>query len=106
MGSLWSCRCGTPPSRSGMGLQCSKSRTASLSAVGYTSTGHYPRSMALTDQGLLLVGNQKDNSLTLLLMNLATGSIIKVTPDLPLGNSPAFVGVFETGAACESGAVV
>merc|ERR1712216_1002761 len=57
----------------------------------YVPVGHYPRSMALFS-GNLVVGNQKGNSLTVLKPG-ASGDLT-VSAEIPLGASPAFVGVF------------
>jgi len=78
------------------------SQGASLSFVGYTGVGHYPRSMVLAPDGLLIVGNQKDNSLSFLTLNLETGALTKASQDLSLGDSPAFVGIFDTAKGCSS----
>lgn len=82
----------------------------SLTFKDYTAVGHYPRSMTLTktgsQAGLVIVGNQKDNSLTLLNFDLASGALHKAAEDLPLGDSPAFVGIFETAKGCAAQATL
>ena len=54
----------------------------------------------------MIVGNQKDNSLTLLNFDLASGALHKAAEDLPLGDSPAFVGIFETAKGCAAQATL
>lgn len=71
----------------------------SLSFKQYASVGHYPRSMALTTDGVLIVGNQKGNSLSLLQLD-SSGMLSRITDDVTIGQSPAFVGVFKLATSC------
>jgi len=73
---------------------------SSISFVGYTGVGHYPRSMALTEDGLLIVGNQKGNSLSFLSLDLGRGTLAKLGDDMSISDSPAFVGIFDLGDGC------
>lgn len=76
-----------------------------LAFVEYAPVGHYPRSMILTDDGLVITGNQKDNSLTLLRFD-GFGHLTRIDEDIPIGQSPAFVGVFNLPSACSSSVLV
>jgi len=71
-----------------------------LCFVGYTIVGHYPRSIALTDDNMLIVGNQKDNDLTFLQFDQEKGTLMKVADNLKVSGKPAFVGLFDTADGC------
>jgi 6-phosphogluconolactonase len=86
------------------GITVYKVHEGGLSFVQYAPVGHYPRSMILTDDDLVITGNQKDNSLTLLRFD-GFGHLTRIDEDIPIGESPAFVGVFDLPSAC-SGAVL
>jgi len=73
--------------------------SVSLNLISYTAVGHYPRSMALKDDGLLIVGHQRANSLSLLNFDFVSGALTK-SGDLDLGDSPAFVGIFDLPESC------
>lgn len=75
-----------------------------LSFLQYVPVGHYPRSMILTDDGLVITGNQKDNSLTML--RFESGRLTRIDEDIPVGQSPAFVGVFDLPSVCSSSVLV
>jgi len=71
-----------------------------LCFVGYTIVGHYPRSIALTDDNLLIVGNQKDYDLTFLQFDEEMGTLTQVADNLKVSGKPAFVGLFDTAEGC------
>jgi 6-phosphogluconolactonase (cycloisomerase 2 family) len=97
--SLWDL---TDQKRDGVAVfkLCSGPMGASFSLVDYAAVGHYPRSMTLADTGLLIVGNQKGNSLSFLNLDFSTGKVTKVKEDLIIGDSPAFVGIFDFSDEC------
>jgi len=75
------------------GITVFRVNEGALEFVEYAPVGHYPRSMMLTDDGLVITGNQKDNSLTVL--HFDGGHLTRIGEDIPIGRSPAFVGVFD-----------
>lgn len=97
---LVSVRDATDQERDGVAVFKFEENGPSLRPVGYTRVGHYPRSMVLADNGLLIVGNQKGNSLSFLQLNFATGNLTKTRDDLPIGGSVAFVGIFKLAQGC------
>jgi len=86
------------------GISVFKVHEKELTFLQYAPVGHYPRSMVLTDDGLVITGNQKDNSLSIL--RFESGSLTKIDEDVPVGQSPAFVGVFDLPSACSASVVV
>jgi len=102
---LVSVRDASDQKRDGIAVFGVEDNGASLGFVGYTNVGHYPRSMALTPEGVLIVGNQKDNSLSVLSLDLSSGVLTHDT-DLNIGDSPAFVGVFDLAEGCAAKAVL
>jgi len=97
--ALVSVRDATDQKRDGVVVFKVEGNGSSLSMVGYTNVGHYPRSMALLEDGLLIVGNQKDNSLSFLNLDLGTGALTN-SGSTNLGASPAFVGIFDLANGC------
>merc|ERR1712039_721466 len=71
-----------------------------LTPVDYVAVGHYPRSMTLDQDGLLIVGNQKANSLSFLQLDFATGKLVKARDELDVKASPGFVGIFNLPSGC------
>lgn len=97
---LVSVRDATDQKRDGVAVFKVQDSGMSLGLVGYTSVGHYPRSMALREDGLLVVGNQKGHSLSFLKFDFSTGALTKSNSDLDIGESPAFVGIFDLADGC------
>jgi len=85
------------------GITVFRVNEGALEFVEYAPVGHYPRSMMLTDDGLVITGNQKDNSLTVL--HFDGGHLTRIGEDIPIGQSPAFVGVFDM-PSCSSAVLV
>jgi len=97
---LVSLRDATDQKRDGVASFKVEENGRNLSLVDYASVGHYPRSMTLSKDGLVIVGNQKGNSLSFLSLDFATGKLTKAKDDLDVGDSPAFVGIFDLAQGC------
>lgn len=99
---LVSVRDSTDQKRDGVAVFKVEKQGAKLSFVDYASVGHYPRSMALSETGVLIVGNQKGNSLSFLTLDFKTGTLTSAREDLEIDDSPAFVGIFDLPAVCDA----
>jgi len=86
------------------GISVFKVHDKELSFLQYAPVGHYPRSMVLTNDGLVITGNQRDNSLTMLRFEF--GRLTRIDGDIPVGQSPGFVGVFDLPSACSDAVLV
>jgi 6-phosphogluconolactonase len=88
------------------GITVYKVNEGSLEFVQYAPVGHYPRSMIIVPHSdLVVTGNQRDNSLTVLRLD-HDGHLTKIGQDIPIGQSPAFVGVFDLPSDCSSTVLV
>lgn len=99
--ALVTVRDGTAQKRDGVAVFKVEENGQSLSLVDYATVGQKnPRSMALADTGLLIVANSDGNSLSFFNLDFATGKLTKAKEDLHIGDSPAFVGIFELADGC------